>query len=167
MNNENIGIIIALEDLISSNGAFLSPFNIDLCEIKCWNPENYSDDNAKKLCTLIDAGSIRVTGLWCGWTGPMKWDLYEGQQLLGLVPSKYRSLRILELKKGIQFAHRVGLNQVTTHVGFIPENPMTEEYSEIVSTVRDLADYASTSGPPGSTLFLSASVLSSLSPLSE
>ncbi len=143
MNREKIGIIVALEDLISSEGAFLSPFGMDLCEIKCWHPENYSDENADKLGALIDTGSIRVTGLWCGWTGPMKWDLYEGQLLLGLVPSKYRSLRVLELKKGIEFAHRAGLGQVATHVGFIPENPMTEEYSEIVSTVRDLAEYAS------------------------
>jgi L-ribulose-5-phosphate 3-epimerase len=143
MNHEKIGIIVALEDLIGSEAAFLSPFGMDLCEIKCWHPENYSDENADKLCTLIDAGSIRVTGLWCGWTGPMKWDLYEGQLLLGLVPSKYRSQRVQELKKGIQFAHQLGLDQVATHVGFIPENPMREDYSEIVSTVRDLAEYAS------------------------
>lgn len=143
MSHEKIGIIIALEDLLQTQGTFLSDFNLSLCEIKCWHPENYTDENRSKISNWADRGQFRISGLWCGWSGPAKWNLYEGQNLLGLVPQQYRDIRVAELRQGILFAHNLGLRQVATHLGFIPENPMAKLYGEIVSVFRDLADYAS------------------------
>ena len=141
MDGKRIGLIVALEDLILSDGTFMESFDLNICEIKCWHPENYTSDNLLHLKEWVDEGLFRISGLWCGWSGPVKWDLYEGPHVLGLVPSAYRANRVLELKKGIQFAHDLGVKQVTTHVGFIPENPLTTEYQETVSAVRELVTF--------------------------
>lgn len=141
MDGNRIGLIIALEDLILSEGSFLKAFNLGVCEIKCWNPENYTTDNLLHLKKWMNKGLFKVSGLWCGWSGPVKWDLYEGPHELGLVPTAYRANRVIELKKGIQFAHDLGVKKVTTHVGFIPENPLTTEYHETVSAVRELVTF--------------------------
>lgn len=143
MSNDKIGVIVAMEDLLRTEGTFLSDFNLSLCEVKCWHPENYTDENRRKISNWVEKGLFRISGLWCGWSGPAKWDLYEGQNLLGLVPQQYRTLRVKELRQGILFAHHLGLTQVATHLGFIPENPLASVYGEIVSTFRDLAEYAS------------------------
>ncbi len=142
MDGKRIGLIVALEDLILSEGTFLKSFDLDVCEIKCWNPDNYTSENLLHLKKWINTGLFKVSGLWCGWSGPVKWDLYEGPHVLGLVPSAYRTYRVKELKKGIQFAYDLGVKQVTTHIGFIPENPQTSEYHETVSAVRELVAFS-------------------------
>ena len=60
---------------------------------------------------------------------------------MGLVPREYRAQRINELKKGADFANMLGITDVTTHMGFIPENPATTEYRETVIAVREVGAY--------------------------
>lgn len=54
---------------------------------------------------------------------------------------EYRAQRINELKKGADFACMLGIKDITTHVGFIPENPATTEYRETVIAIREVAAY--------------------------
>lgn len=142
MKNRKIGLIVSLENLLATGGAFPSDFALKLCEIKCWQPENYSSGNAERISAMVKEGLIEISGLWCGWSGPLKWNLYDGPHLLGLVPREYRATRIEEIKSGIRFAQSLGTDTVATHAGFIPENPLTTEYHEMVSVLRDLAEYA-------------------------
>ena len=65
---------------------------------------------------------------------------------MGLVPSEYRSLRMEELKKGSDFAKKIGVENMATHMGFLPENPYSKEYQEVVCAVRYVAMYCQKNG---------------------
>lgn len=43
------------------------------------------------------------------------------------------------LKLGAKFAKEIGVKDIVTHVGFIPENPSTTEYLETVTTIKHVA----------------------------
>ncbi len=102
-----------------------------------------TEENAEKLLKMTE-GKVRITSLWAGWhSGPSIWDFIDGPGTLGLVPDEYREARVKELKLDADFAHRLGVHDIASHVGFIPEQPCYHGYKETVAAVADIAEYCS------------------------
>jgi len=120
----------------------LVDMGIDNCQLCCWNTQLYTADNADRIINASKKYSVSVTALWCGWSGPQVWDFYEGPKTLGIVPQKWRKQRSEEIKRGSDFAKSIGVTDIVTHAGFMPENPDTDEYREVVETLCDIAEYA-------------------------
>jgi sugar phosphate isomerase/epimerase len=79
--------------------------------------------------------------VWTGVPGPAVWNFIEGPSTIGLVPLQYRPVRVEALKKGADFASRIGAPSITTHVGFIPENPADPLYPGLVEALKDVVNY--------------------------
>ena len=98
-----------------------------------------TEENAEKLLKITE-GKLKITSFWAGWSSPDVWNFVDGPATLGLVPAAYRAKRIDEIKKGIEFASLLGVHDVATHVGFVPETPTLEGYRDVVAAVKYLAD---------------------------
>jgi sugar phosphate isomerase/epimerase len=120
---------------------YVSDFGLKACQLCCWNPELYTRERAATLIRELRETRMNVTSLWAGWPGPATWNFTEGPSTLGIVPRKYRALRVAVLKQAADFAARTGLPAIVTHLGFIPENPADPLFSEVVDTVRELGLY--------------------------
>lgn len=143
MNSLKIGTCVQLStmDGISEKFAVLRKHNFDTCQLVSWNPSIWTDENAAEIKKMIMEYGITISAFWCGWEGPAIWDFYEGQLTLGLVPTDYRQMRIENLCSGADFAHKLGVTDVVTHMGFIPENPYDPNYSGFCTSVREVAEY--------------------------
>ncbi len=136
----DIGVIISLESLLKNGTAELEALGLDTCQLNAWNPDNFTEQNAEALKEIL-GDKIKISSLWVGWPGPKVWDFIDGPATLGLVPKEFRYVRMEALKKGADFAKMLGVTDITTHVGFIPENLSTTEYRETVVAIRDVAAY--------------------------
>lgn len=120
---------------------------INSCQICIWNVDIFkSDEHAEKIKAAIAETGINVSSLWAGWTGPCEWNFTAGPDTIGLVPVAYRFTRLNELKSASDFAEKIGVNQVVTHVGFIPENPSATEFNGTVAALRNLCGYMKKKG---------------------
>jgi sugar phosphate isomerase/epimerase len=72
---------------------------------------------------------------------PLVWDFMQGPSTIGLVPPATRAARIDALKQASDFAKLLGVHQVQTHCGFIPENPGDPLYKETVAAIRQVAEH--------------------------
>jgi L-ribulose-5-phosphate 3-epimerase len=72
---------------------------------------------------------------------PLVWDFMQGPSTIGLVPPATRAARIDALKQASDFAKLLGVHQVQTHCGFIPENPGDPLYEETVAAIRQVAEH--------------------------
>ncbi|MBQ9802652.1 MAG: sugar phosphate isomerase/epimerase [Clostridia bacterium] len=116
------------------------------CQITCWDMSLYTDEMAARIRDALDTYGITVSTLWCGWSGRKKWNFYDGQLTLGLVPEAYRAQRIEELKRGSDFAKKLGVAQIATHAGFLPENPYSEQYHGVICALREVAEHVKKNG---------------------
>ena len=57
-----------------------------------------------------------------------------------------RAARIDALKQASDFAKLLGVHQVQTHCGFIPENPSDPLYKETVAAIREVAKHCAANG---------------------
>ena len=120
---------------------------INSCQICIWNVDIFkSDEHAEKIKAAIAETGINVSSLWAGWTGPCEWNFTAGPDTIGLVPVAYRFTRLGELKSASDFAEKIGVKQVVTHVGFIPENPSATEFNGTVAALRNLCGYMKKKG---------------------
>lgn len=135
----------AMEDMPSKLST-LRESGFDMCQLVAWDPSLWTAENAAYLKKLIQDYGITVSAFWCGWEGPKVWDFYDGQITLGLVPPEYRQMRIQNLCDGADFAHRLGITDVVTHMGFIPENPNDPNFNSFCVAVRTVAQHLKQNG---------------------
>ncbi len=145
MSKNLIGVIYPLKNALEYGPDKLLELGLECVQFQCFTSEIMTKENAQKVKDSFE-GKIRISSFWVGWTGPMVWDFESGPQTLGLVPEAYRTMRINEVLKGVEFASWLGVKNVATHVGFIPENPSTTEYRGILETVRYIVKYCGEKG---------------------
>ena len=116
------------------------------CQISCWDPTCYTKENANYIKEALGEHEVRVSTFWAGWTGNGIWNFYDGPATLGIVPEYARFQRILELKAGSDFAKMIGIDQLATHAGFLPENPCDGSYRGVICALREVAAHCKANG---------------------
>ncbi len=143
-----IGTMLYFNSLEEMEKSFikLRAFGFASCQLCSWEPEKWTDENADGIRALAEKHGIEISSFWCGWEGSKVWDFYEGQRTLGLVPPQYREMRVKNLCDGADFAHRIGLTDVATHMGFIPECPFDPNFEPLCDAIRTVAQHLKTNG---------------------
>lgn len=128
----------------------LIAMGFDNCQLQGWNGDNYTPENAAKVRELAERYNVTISAFWCGaatWgDGPCVWDDFEGPMTIGLVPPLYREKRAEHMKRGGDFAKAIGVTDVITHVGFLPDCPKSDAFKMLVICLRDIVDYFATIG---------------------
>ncbi len=65
---------------------------------------------------------------------------------MGLVPPDFRAGRIKNLCDGAGFAGKLGITDVVTYMGFIPENPYDPNFEPFCIAVREVAGHLKQNG---------------------
>ncbi len=107
-------------------------------QIAMWRMEHLTPEHAHETKRLLEKYGLRCTEIWCGWTRPAYWDFRSGPSCLGLVPSEYRFQRLQDLLKGAAYARELGITDVITHLGFIPQDPTDHNYVGLIHALKHL-----------------------------
>jgi len=124
----------------------LVKFGFDNCQLCSWKPSLWTDEKAAEVSELTKKYGISISAFWCGWEGPVVWNHYDGQLTLGLVPPEYRQMRVQNLCDGADFAKKLGVTDIITHMGFIPENPNDPNFAPFCVAVRTVAEHLKENG---------------------
>jgi L-ribulose-5-phosphate 3-epimerase len=101
---------------------------------------------AKQFGDLLDKYQVTATTAEVVNPQPLKWNFIEGPATIGLVPREYRQARMDALKQTSDFAKMLGIGQIQTHCGFIPEDPKDVLYEETVVAIRQLTEHCAANG---------------------
>lgn len=143
-----IGTMIYLDDQKDLTAKFeqLKKFGFDNFQLCSWVPSLWTDEMVETVKGLTEKYGVTISAFWCGWEGPVVWDFYDGQLTLGLVPPEYRQMRVQNLCDGADFAKKLGVTDVITHMGFIPENPNDPNFAPFCVAVRTVAKHLKENG---------------------
>lgn len=141
-----IGVLVNLDNNVEAEIKKVRDLGLYSCQLSCWNMNMYTDEIAERVNKATKEYGVTVSTVWGGWQGPGVWDFYDGPVTLGLVPVDFRYARIKDVMAASDFAKKIGVENVATHVGFLPETPNTEEYHSLVCALRYLAQYIKNNG---------------------
>lgn len=116
------------------------------CEIACWDVDWLIEENADKLRRACEEFHVEITAIWAGLPGKYVWNFIEGPDTIGLVPSGTREMRVTALRRTSDFAQKIGIPNISTHVGFIPVSPSDPNYAGLIKALRDVTEYCGKNG---------------------
>jgi sugar phosphate isomerase/epimerase len=106
----------------------------------------FTPDAAKQISDLLAKYNVVATTVEVVGPKPLVWDFLKGPSTIGLVPPKMRAARIDALRQVSDFAKLLGITQVQTHCGFIPEDPADALYPGSVEAVKTVTQHCHGNG---------------------
>jgi len=93
----------------------------------------------------LDETGVRITSVFIMFKGHI-WNRTDGPRTIGLVPEETRACRVIHACRISNWARRIGLDAVTSHMGFIPEDPDDPRYPPLIEVLRDFVRYCGDNG---------------------
>ena len=97
---------------------------------------------AEQFLKKLDSYGIELTCVFGGFEGESYADIPTVEKTIGLVPVSTRSARLQEMKEISDFTRLLGCNTIGLHLGVVPHDTQSREYSEIIEVTRQLCDHA-------------------------
>jgi sugar phosphate isomerase/epimerase len=101
---------------------------------------------AEPLKAALAKYQVEATAAMTLGAGKMVWDFYDGPKTIGLVPPETRAARMDALKRASDLAVECDIKAVHTHCGFIPEDPNSVNYPDVVTAIREVAGHCKANG---------------------
>jgi sugar phosphate isomerase/epimerase len=106
----------------------------------------FTAEIANQIGELLTKYSLVATAVEVVGPAPLEWNFLRGPSTIGLVPPATRAARIDALRQVSDFAKVLGIAQVQTHCGFIPEDPADPLYPGAVEAIRTAAQHCQGNG---------------------
>jgi sugar phosphate isomerase/epimerase len=106
----------------------------------------FTQQKATELKDLLAKYELTATTVEVVGPPPLEWNFTRGPSTIGLVPPATRAARIDALRQVSDFAKLIGIPQVQTHCGFIPEDPADALYPGAVEAIRTVAQHCQANG---------------------
>ena len=134
-----IGVLFRLENDIDAEMSKVASLGLHSCQITCWDMALMTPEKAEEVKRASARHGVEVSTFWCGYRGERIWNFIDGPLTLGIVPEELRAARTEDLIKGSDFARMLGVSQMATHAGFLPECPSDPQYPGVLDSLRAIA----------------------------
>jgi sugar phosphate isomerase/epimerase len=141
-----LGLIVPLKEKPDEEIERVFRYGFPTCQVSCWNVNLYKSEVARSLKKSASEYGIEITAIWAGLPGKYIWNLIDGPNTIGLVPLETRKVRLKALKKASDFTREAGVENIITHVGFIPENPRDPIYISLIDALKYVAKFCADNG---------------------
>ncbi len=141
-----LGTMVHLDENVVEKIKDVKKYGLESFQLCAWNHSLMTDEYVEKILSATKETGLEISAVWVGWEGEATWDFIRGPITLGIVPVFFRNMRMENLKHGSDFTKKLGVTDMVTHMGFIPENPNTDDYRGVVEAIRELALYCKENG---------------------
>lgn len=146
MDRLKLGIIVRLREDPEETLRPVTELGFPTCQVAVARSYRLDREIAARLGQAADRLGVEITTLWTHCRDGQVWNFAQGPTTIGLVPPETRREGVERLKQGSGFARWVGVPSITTHLGFIPENPSDPAYPDVVDAVREVALHCHANG---------------------
>lgn len=104
-----------------------------------------ADELNEKLKSAIKKTGIKVSSVFIMYKGHI-WDLVDGPRTIGLVPENTRAPRVVHACAVSNWAKKIGIKVVTSHMGFIPADSTSLLYRGFIDTMKRFVAFCEANG---------------------
>ncbi len=142
------GTLVRLNDLKDCDKSFaaVKELGLNSCQL-VYKPDVYCVEDAQVIKKSANKYGIEISALFAGFKDDYTvWDIKYDYRNAGINSVAFGAERIKYLISAMPFVKELGVTDMITHAGFIPNDPFCEEYAEMVCKVSILASNAKKHG---------------------
>ncbi len=114
---------------------------VSTVQIHAPGPDGCNEENARQVAGRFADAGISVSLCFVGYRGDSYSSIQAVRETVGLVPAATRSERLGRTWEMCDFAAWLGAPGIGIHLGFVNEDPDSEEFTTFAEVVGQVADY--------------------------
>ena len=115
-------------------------------QLSVWDMSLHTPEGAERIRSACRDFDFTVTAVWCGWTGYADWSYPHMYQTLGLIPDELREQRVKEILGGAELAARLGVKNIITHIGYLPDDPQNKTHIAVAQAAKHICETIAKNG---------------------
>jgi sugar phosphate isomerase/epimerase len=141
MMENPIGVFASIDAGLGVRLEVVRELGIKTIQLHTPHQESRTDENARAFSKKLQEYGITVTAVFLGFEGETYESIARTAETVGFVPEKTRASRLAEAYEIADFAAKLGVSAIGSHIGFVPHDRTSPEYKGIVETIRSLCNY--------------------------
>jgi len=138
MARMQLGLIVGLTAEIERDLERIVRLGLPTCQLSAAADRVLGTVDPKLVCDAAKNAGIAVTSCFLGFQGQF-YNRDKGPATMGLVAPDFREVRVPLAKRYADFVAEIGVDSVTCHVGFIPNDEKSEVYKGFIEVQREVA----------------------------
>jgi sugar phosphate isomerase/epimerase len=141
MYNVPIGVFTSIDAGLGVNFDVVCELGLKSIQLHTPRSESRTPEKASEFLYKLSEHGIKITTVFLGFEGESYETIDITSQTVGFVPPKTRAARLVEAYEISDFAKLLSVNYIGSHIGFVPHDRRSNEYAEVVETIRLLCTY--------------------------
>jgi sugar phosphate isomerase/epimerase len=136
-----LGVMIGVGKIVAGALPRLQEAGFTTLQTSTPPAEYHTEPKLGELKQLLTSAGFTATSVAAVYAGESYADIAAVQQTVGLLPPATRAERVEDTKRCADFARALGSRNVSSHIGYIPEDRGGTEYQALVKTLQEVCDY--------------------------
>ncbi len=136
-----LGVLLAVDEELSGRLQRIGEAGFTTMQLVTPPEQWLADARRAELRALIEDSGIRVTSVAAVYQGESYADVAAVRSTVGLLPQETRAARIQDTKRCADFGAEVAAPNISSHIGYIPEDRADPTYCALVAAVQEICDY--------------------------
>ncbi|MCK5380639.1 MAG: sugar phosphate isomerase/epimerase [Candidatus Latescibacteria bacterium] len=145
MNKMELGLIVGVPDDPRVSFEKVLELGIPTCQLTCTAERLVDKLDPNKIRRAADELGIEISSFFLLFEG-QRFDLKDGPATMGLVPESFREKRLKLAKRFSDMVVDLGVRSITSHIGFIPDDPHDPIYIGFLDVMKELAEHCGNNG---------------------
>jgi sugar phosphate isomerase/epimerase len=145
MPKMKLGLIVGVSDDPYESFQKVLDVDIPTCQMACSAEKMVNDIDPVRIRKAAEDTGIEISSFFLVFEGQI-YDLQRGPGTMGLVPPDFRKSRLELSKRFSDIVLEMGVDSITSHIGFIPDDPNDPIYHGFIDVMRELAEYCEGNG---------------------
>lgn len=141
MSTMPLGVVLAIGDDFEDRLRRLKEGGFPTMQVVPPPGARMADERREELKRIIADSGIKVTSGAAVYEGESYADIETVRNTVGLLPEATRAARIEDTKRCADFANELGSPNVSSHIGYIPEDRAHADYGALLGAVQEVCDY--------------------------
>ncbi|MCK4591093.1 MAG: sugar phosphate isomerase/epimerase [Candidatus Latescibacteria bacterium] len=140
-----LGLIVGISDEPEKAFERVAEVGIFTCQLSCTAEQMVDRFDPQRIRKAADQVQVEISSFFLLFEGQV-FNLKDGPSTMGFVPEKYRQKRLTLAKRFSDMVKEMGVKSITSHVGFIPDDPEDPVYKGFIERMKEYADYCAGNG---------------------
>lgn len=140
MKKMKLGLIVGLSSEPEKDFQKVMDLQIPTCQVSVAAERLGHVIDPQKLSQAAKNSGIEISSCFMVFEG-QEYDRVRGPATMGMVAPKFQAHRLELAKTFSDYVKEMKINSITSHIGFIPDDPAEPLYQQFLEVMQELAEY--------------------------
>ena len=140
-----LGLIVGVSDRPKESFKRVAELGIPTCQLSATAERIVGQFDPQQIRAAADEVGIEISSFFLLFEGQV-FNLKDGPGTMGLVAEPYREKRLGLAKQFSDNIKEMGVSSITSHIGFIPDDPDDPIYIGFIDVMKELTEYCGNNG---------------------